>query len=89
MGHKGSIEAKYTTNKGVLTEALVSEMRDAFMRSEEFLDLDKIAEDPIEKKRDEVKTKLETMTQDELAQVQELLQKITTAKHVQAESVNS
>jgi len=89
MGHKGSIEAKYTTNKGVLTEALVNEMRDAFMRSEEFLDLDKIAEDPIEKKRDEVKTKLETMTQDELAQVQELLQKITTAKHVQAESVNS
>jgi len=81
MGHKGSIEAKYTTNKGVLPEALVSEMRDAFMRSE--------AEDPIEKKRDEVKTKLETMTQDELAQVQELLQKITTAKHVQAESVNS
>src|SRR3989454_12441784 len=44
MGHKGSIEAKYTTNKGVLPEALVSEMRDAFMRSEEILDLDKIAE---------------------------------------------
>jgi hypothetical protein len=43
----------------------------------------------IEKKRDEVKTKLETMTQDELAQVQELLQKITTAKHVQAKGVNS
>lgn len=42
----------------------------------------------IEQKRDEMKTKFETMTQDELAQVQELLEKITTAKHVQTESVN-
>jgi len=40
MGHKGSIEAKYTTNKGVLPEALINEMREAFKRSEEFLDLE-------------------------------------------------
>jgi hypothetical protein len=89
MGHKGSIEAKYTTNKGILPKALTDEMREAFKRSEEFLDLDKTAEDPIEKQKEEVKTKLETMTHDQIAQVQELLEKMTTAKHVQTESVNS
>lgn len=40
MGHKGSIESKYTTNKGVLPVALIEEMRQAFRRSEEFLDLE-------------------------------------------------
>lgn len=33
MGHKGSIEAKYTTNKGILPKSLISEMREAFKRS--------------------------------------------------------
>ncbi|MDE1878742.1 MAG: hypothetical protein KGI07_09555 [Thaumarchaeota archaeon] len=40
MGHKGSMEAKYTTNKGMLPVALVEEMRQAFRRSEELLDLE-------------------------------------------------
>ncbi len=40
MGHKGSMEARYTTNKGMLPEMLTREMRDAFARSEEFLDLE-------------------------------------------------
>ena len=40
MGHKGSIEARYTTNKGILPNALVEEMRSAFKRSQEFLDLE-------------------------------------------------
>jgi hypothetical protein len=40
MGHKGSMEAKYTTNKGLLPVALVAEMRQAFRRSEELLDLE-------------------------------------------------
>ncbi len=38
MGHKGSMEAKYTTNKGMLPEALIEEMRAAFKRSEHLLD---------------------------------------------------
>ncbi|MGI0102572.1 MAG: site-specific integrase [Nitrosotalea sp.] len=42
MGHKGSMEAKYTTNKGLLPDTLIQEMRDAFARSEEFLDLDRV-----------------------------------------------
>ncbi len=38
MGHKGSIEAKYTTNKSLLATELENEMWQAFRRSQEFLD---------------------------------------------------
>ena len=40
MGHKGSMEARYTTNKGMLPEMLTREMRESFVRSAEFLDLE-------------------------------------------------
>ena len=40
MGHKGSMEARYTTNKGMLPDMLVREMRESFVRAEEFLDLE-------------------------------------------------
>src|SRR5207245_11381377 len=42
MGHKGSIEAKYTTNKSILPKVLTDEMREAFRKSQEFLDLETI-----------------------------------------------
>jgi len=38
MGHSGSIEAKYTTNKNILPKILMDEMREAFRKSQEFLD---------------------------------------------------
>ncbi len=41
MGHRGSIEARYTTNKGILPTSLIEEMKESFLRSEEFLDLEK------------------------------------------------
>lgn len=37
MGHTGDMEARYTTNKGRLTEQMVEDMRGAFARSEPFL----------------------------------------------------
>ncbi len=40
MGHKGSIEAKYTTNKSLLATELANEMWQAFKRSQQFLDLE-------------------------------------------------
>lgn len=40
MGHKGSIEAKYTTNKSILSKLLTDEMRETFRKSQEFLDLE-------------------------------------------------
>ena len=52
MGHRGTIEAKYTTNKGVLPETLIGEMRGAFKRSEQLLDLEMTEEDPLLKQRE-------------------------------------
>ena len=40
MGHKGSMEAKYTTNKSLLPAELADEMWEAFKRSQELLDLE-------------------------------------------------
>lgn len=37
MGHKGDIEARYTTNKGRLPDELLTDMRRAFRESEKFL----------------------------------------------------
>ncbi|MBS7609589.1 site-specific integrase [Candidatus Bathyarchaeota archaeon] len=37
MGHKGDIEARYTTNKGRLPEEVVEDMREAYRRSQAFL----------------------------------------------------
>ncbi|HEV2166991.1 MAG TPA: site-specific integrase [Thermoplasmata archaeon] len=37
MGHKGSREARYTTNKGRLPQSLVDDMREAYGRCDKFL----------------------------------------------------
>jgi hypothetical protein len=37
MGHKGDIEARYTTNKGRLPEDLIEDMRRSFAACEEYL----------------------------------------------------
>lgn len=37
MGHKGSMEARYTTNKGRLPQNLVDDMREAYGRCDKFL----------------------------------------------------
>ena len=67
MGHKGSMEARYTTNKGLLPEMLTSEMHDAFARSEEFLDLEKsgAASGTIqEQKREEIRHVMHNVAHD-------------------------
>jgi integrase len=38
MGHKGDIEARYSTNKGILPEEVVEDMRRAFTDSTEYLE---------------------------------------------------
>jgi hypothetical protein len=80
MGHKGSMEAKYTTNKGILPEILIDEMREAFHRSEEFLDLEKGEIPPLAKQKEIPKEKLQNLTQEELELLQKLLQKISDKK---------
>ena len=37
MGHKGTMESRYTTNKCVLPEMLMTEMHEAYARSEKYL----------------------------------------------------
>lgn len=37
MGHKGDIESRYTTNKHRLPESVIEDMREAFRKSQEFL----------------------------------------------------
>jgi len=80
MGHKGSMEAKYTTNKGILPDSLISEMKDAFSRSEEFLDLEKGEIPPLEKQNEITKEKFGNLTQEEIELLQKLLQKIGDKK---------
>jgi hypothetical protein len=74
MGHKGSIEAKYTTNKGILPDSLISEMRDAYSRSEEFIDLEKGEVQPPEKQK-ATNEKLGNITPKELELLLGLLKK--------------
>lgn len=48
MGHKGDIEHTYTTNKGRLANQVIEDMREAYTRSQEFLQT-KTSETPKEK----------------------------------------
>ena len=68
MGHKGSMEARYTTNKGVLPNALVKEMKSAFKRSQEFLDLEMKTDDQLEIQDHETED-LETTTAHQAIQI--------------------
>ena len=74
MGHKGSMEARYTTNKGMLPEILVREMRDAFKRSEEFLDLETSNEDPILEQKEAMQQTIRDATPEELGSILEMFQ---------------
>ena len=86
MGHKGTIEAKYTTNKGILPEVLVTEMRDAFKRSEELLDLELIQEDPMLKQKEEIQSTIQHATPEELGKVLEMFQNLNIGKTSQVRS---
>ncbi|MEM3083882.1 MAG: hypothetical protein QXU32_07540 [Nitrososphaerales archaeon] len=73
MGHKGTIEAKYTTNKGILPEALIDEMCEAFKRSEKFLDLELSEEDPLLKQKEQLHRKIEEATPEKVQEMLRLL----------------
>ena len=75
MGHKGTIEAKYTTNKGMLPETLIKEMQSAYKRSEEFLDLDLVMTEIKQDAKDNViNDVMQNATPADLANMQKLLQ---------------
>jgi integrase len=84
MGHKGDIENRYTTNKSRLSDEVVNDMREAYRRSQEYLQASKVAETSEEKlaqafrkqlllvaglKQDEIdKMDLSSLTDEELQQ---------------------
>ncbi|MGQ0795616.1 MAG: hypothetical protein ACT4N5_05465 [Nitrosopumilaceae archaeon] len=75
MGHKGTIEARYTTNKGIIPETLLREMQNAFKRSEEFLDLDLVITEREKVKTDDIiNNVIQNATAADLANMQKLLQ---------------
>jgi hypothetical protein len=49
MGHKGDIENRYTTNKHKLPDDVIDDMREAYKRSQEYLQTTKAAETSEEK----------------------------------------
>ena len=51
MGHKGDIENRYTTNKCRLPENVIEDMREAYRRSQEYLQSKKVEETSEEKLR--------------------------------------
>lgn len=76
IGHKGSIEANTLRTRESFQEALIKEMRDAFKRSEQFLDLEGSAIDPLVKQRELVQTAIAKATPEQFGQMQEVLQKM-------------
>jgi len=51
MGHKGDIENRYTTNKAKLPETVIEDMREAYKRSQAYLQTSKLEETSEEKLR--------------------------------------
>lgn len=65
------MESRYTTNKGMLPEALTAEMREVFLRSEELLE--QTNADPLLEQRAEAQSILETATPEQLDLVLKVL----------------
>ena len=63
MGHTGSMEAKYTTNKSILPKALTDEMYTSFKKCQEFLDYE------TNTKQDEEITKQRVVTSEEFEEL--------------------
>ncbi|GIU71364.1 MAG: hypothetical protein KatS3mg003_0843 [Candidatus Nitrosocaldaceae archaeon] len=69
MGHSGDIEHVYTLHKGMLPEYLIKEMRDAYNRCEEYLDLEVSKKDDTEELKTNIINKIASMNKEELLKV--------------------
>jgi hypothetical protein len=58
MGHVGDIENRYTTNKCKLPESVIEDMREAYRRSQEYLQTKKTEETSEEKLREAFRKQL-------------------------------
>jgi len=58
MGHKGDIEARYTTNKGKLPQKVLDDMREAYRRSQEYIQTSRPGTPSEDKIKEEFKRQL-------------------------------
>ncbi len=72
MGHKGNMEARYTTNKGRLPEALIEDMRIRYADSEEYISTRKTQNHEKTRKRDFLLT-AETLFPDKIESIRNIL----------------
>ena len=86
MGHKGTMESKYTTNKGILPEVLIDEMRKAFKRSEELLDLEVMQQDPILEQKQELHNTIQNATPQQLGQILEMFSTMDIGKIITSQA---
>lgn len=81
---RGNIEARYTTNKEILSEIPIQEMHDTFQRSEAHLNLETTKTDPIIEQKLKVQNIIQTATLKQLGQVPETLCSIGKTVQVNA-----
>jgi len=72
MGHKGDMEARYTTNKGRLPDAVIEDMRRTFINSEDYLSTRK-AKDDTELQKQSLLLIAQTYFPDKLEEIKEIL----------------
>jgi hypothetical protein len=98
MGHKGDIENRYTTNKQRLPESVVEDMREAYKRSQDFLQTTEREETSEEKLRESFRKQLLLVAgfkQEELDKIDlpsmsdEELQEIVRKKLLGAQTMNN
>jgi integrase len=82
MGHKGDIEARYTTNKGRLSEEMIEDMRQRVVDSEEYLTTRKTRDEAEVRKRQFLLT-AEMLFPDRVESIRNIL-----ARHVSLEEAS-
>ena len=79
MGHKGDIENRYTTNKQRLSEGVIEDMREAYRKSQEFLETTKTenhARDEEKRRRQVLDTaKMLGYSDDKIKKIEDALQR--------------
>jgi len=80
FGHKGDMSARYSTNKGILPESLLKEMRESFLRSEELLDQEVTYKDPIIQQKEELNDTIQKATPEQLGKMLEMVQTMNIGK---------
>ena len=74
------MSSRYSTNKGILSDTMLKEMRESFKRCEGLLDLDLAKEDPILKQKEQIQNVIQNATPEELGQVLEVFQSLNIGK---------